>query len=993
MARAGILTAVIGVFAAMSLAGVATAAPSVASTARVSAAASQSSLSPAAEGHTKCVPWPKSTSVGLKCTGTYSGTTAWNPWTWQSIPQQPVVTVSQTKDLTDQGVQINWSDLTPTLDNSDLAPNTSTSTPLYSVAVFECEGTNPDLTALGGGSITKQCFTPPVGSSTITTSGLPPNAVAERTADTSLAPRNPKTPAGCTPNKAGYPSSSPLAYTSKTVKSGTGAAYCKSSWDGGNPADWTGQADFHVEAPSPKTKGNFFNCASGKPCSLVIVPNFGGTPVNGSWTDTSRCGEHHIGGGDDPRTANSQILGEPGGGANGDFFGDSFGTSTGYAGPDSGNPTGVNSVEGDSAACWVANRIVIPLSFAPKASNCPNKAPEFYAAGSPMMQTQMLQWQAGWCVGHAPVTLNTTFSSEPQARSEFLTSSTLSAGASTDMALTTLPVTADEQGASTRKFTYAPLANSGAGIAYEIDDNHTASQINRMVLDPRLLAKLFTESYTLNYGCTSASHTKPSLSCDPAVWGTGNNPVSLYQDPEFLALNKHCQPYGLPADYTCRPGSFNARGLAAGDWPPSLSVGSPSFNTFDGDFLPTVLAQANDMTYDLTDWIASDPDTHAFLNGSTDTWGQRVNTDYLQVSFPTELLAVQDQGFTQPVECGGPGQNPCGSEGTPQDVTMQAAWNPVQDLNTITGDLLTDLPTAFSPLATCPIEGGFGCTSGSQFSIDSPLSPGYLGQRDLLSELDLGDIASYQFPAAELVNAAGSAVTPTQASVEAAVNGMKTNPDGITQYVDYGSTSGNQYPLAMVDYAMVPTCGLSHTKAAAIADFLTKAATTGQRQGEAPGELGPGYYPLTAKQKAKTLLAAKDVKDQTCKSPPPDRTVSGRHGGGSNPGGSNGNGSGSGSDNGNGSGNGKGGSPSAGPSPLNHAKTEAYGQKSGDSGLAGLLLLLAIIIGVLLVLGGPTAWVITVTGRWPAVIGGVRAIPARLQAGLGRLAGLVIRRA
>jgi hypothetical protein len=61
--------------------------------------------------------------------------------------------------------------------------------------------------------------------------------------------------------------------------------------------------------------------------------------------------------------------------------------------------------------------------------------------------------------------------------------------------------------------------------------------------------------------------------------------------------------------------------------------------------------------------------------------------------------------------------------------------------------------------------------------------------------------------------------------------------------------------------------------------------------------------------------------------------------------------------------------------------------------MAGLLLLLAIVTGVLLVLGGPTAWVITVTGRWPAVLRQVRAIPTRMQAGLGRLAGLVIRKA
>jgi hypothetical protein len=983
------VAAVIGVLAATSLATSLAGVGAAAATARVSAA-SQSSLSPATEGRTKCVPWPKPTSPGLKCTGTYSGNTAWNPWTWHSISQQPVVTVSQAKDLTDQGIQINWSNFTPTLNGSNFAPNSGGSnTPLYDVSIFECKGTNPDFST-GLQAAGTPCYTPTVGDTGAEVAPGPPNALVEPTADSSSPAKHLSAPSGCTYTGAssGYALSSPLAYQSKTIKNETGFAYCKSPWDGGNPATWTGRADFHVEAPSPKTKPGFFNCASGTPCSLVIVPNFGGTPASESnWTATSRCGQHYIGEGGDPTTDNPHLLGTPGDKGVGDLMG---GSIPDYPYAQLGSVLGNNpSVQGASAACWAADRIVIPLSFAPKASNCPTRTPEFYAQGSPMMQTQMLQWQAGWCTGRAPVTLNYTFDSESQAREAFLTSGTQAAGANTDVALTTLPVTAAEQGASRRKFTYAPLANSGAGIAYLVDDNHTGSQINRMVLDPRLLAKLVTESYTLNYGCTSADHTKPSLTCDPAVWGTGNNPLSLYHDPEFLALNKHCQPYGLRANYTCRVGGLNATTAApTGDWPPSLSVGEPSYETYDGVFLPTVVAQNNDMTYDLTDWIASDPDARAFLNGSTDPWGQRVNTDYLHVSYPTQLFPVQDQGYTQLPECGPPKYNPCLPDWNPPDVTMQAAWNPQPDLNTIADDLLADQPTALQPDASCPINQGTGCTEGTQYNTTYGMNPGYIGQRDLLSELDLGDIAGYQFPAAELVNAAGNAVAPTQASVEAAVGGMKTNTDGITQYVNYPNTSGNEYPLAMVDYAMVPTCGLSHTEASAIAAFLTKAATTGQRQGEAPGELGPGYYPLTAKQKAQTLKAADDVKKQTCTSPPPDHTVSGHHtpgGSGNTPGGSHSHGS--------GKNPGSQGSPSAGPSPLNHAKTEAFGQKSGDSGLAGLLLLLAIIIGVLLVLGGPAAWVITVTGRWPMVIRGVRAVPARLQAGLGRLAGLVIRRA
>jgi hypothetical protein len=166
-------------------------------------------------------------------------------------------------------------------------------------------------------------------------------------------------------------------------------------------------------------------------------------------------------------------------------------------------------------------------------------------------------------------------------------------------------------------------------------------------------------------------------------------------------------------------------------------------------------------------------------------------------------------------------------------------------------------------------------------------------------------------------------------------------------------------------------------------------ATTGQTQGETPGNLAPGYYPLNAEQQAQTLKAAQEVKAQTCASPrghnhtnhAGSHTTQKQSGGGTSPSASP--------------------SPSKTPgghqspssSPTGRANTMAFGEKSADSGMAGLLLFLAVIIGVLLTLGGPTVWVITVTGRWPVVLRSVQTVRVRLRTGLGRLAGRVIRRA
>lgn len=969
-----------------SLSGATAASGSATANAMASLPASPSSPAPGSEGHTKCVPWPKPTSLGLECTGTYTGSTAWNPWTWHRISQQPFVTVSQARDLTDQGVQITWHDFTPSLDNGSLTPNPASLNPLYQVSIFECEGTNPNP---GDGFGNAPCYIPQVGSSLTQANAGPANGLLENTLDASSPPKH-----------YHCPSSSQDPVSSSVFCEATTLPY-KSKWNGGNPATWTGQADFHIEAPTPRSQGGFFNCGPSTPCSLVIVPNWGGTPVFNSntnefsWTDTSLCNQHWLGEGDDPTPSQykenkDDLLGNPGADPNaspqvGITQGDLVGTQTGaYPFGETVSPTGngsVASLQGASYPCWTANRIVIPLSFAPTPADCPSKTPVFYAQGSPMMQTQMLQWQSGWCNGPAPVRLDYTSNSESVATEDFLTAGSAAAGAGADMALVTLPATAAEQQASHRQFTYAPLANSGAGIAYLIDDPNTGSQINRMVLDPRLLAKLSTESYTLQYGCAPGDHKKPSLTCDPAVWGTGKNAYSLFDDPEFLALNRHCQPYGEPANYTCSNQQNSSSGTD--DFPTDISA---SGGTGTGVFLPTVLEPDSDMTYDLTGWIAASSAAAKFLSGNADPWGMRVNSNYRNVAYPVQAFPILDNGFSQPVKC--PPAPPKGTGVCPtgnQDVTMQAAWNLQPDLPTITRDLLTLQPTAASPDDDCPTISG-NCSDAGELTLTSSLPPQYLTARDVVSELDLGDIAGYQFPAAELVNAAGKAVGPTQASVEAAVSDMTTNPDGITQHFDYASTDPAAYPLAMVDYAMVPTCGLSSTEASAIADFLTNAATTGQTQGEAPGDLGPGYYPLNATQKAQTLQAAREVKAQICAhhttpSPSPSHTAS--------PAASRATASPSAS-------HGKapaGGQPSPGSSPISRASTMAFGEKSADSGMSGLLLVLAAILGALLMLAGPTAWVITVTGRWPVVLGWVRAARARLLAGLGRLAGLAARRA
>jgi hypothetical protein len=922
-------------------------------------------------GDETCVPWGKG-DLGLKCTGTYTsdtnppspnGNTAWDPWTQKNLPASdpPTVTISQAKDLSDQDVQVTWSNFTPTLDANTLNPNPSgVTTPdgMFPVSIFECKGTDPDYSSLT--ALDSDCYLANVSGGT-GASG-PANGQVDATLDGDAPPDSTQSPSGAYSPFWDYDGGE--FGPAPTLPDG-------STFTGGNPSTWTGQADFHVEAPTPRTKGGYFNCSSRSPCSLVIDPNWGGTPASqGNLTDTSQCQTHYLGGYD---------------GENGDWT-NAAGEVPGQAQSSSvsaGSASAVVDLTGESAACWAADRIVIPLSFGATPANCPTgTTPQFYAEGSPMMDLQMNQWTTGWCTGSGALSVQYVSNSESVARDDFLAGGQVG-GSSTDMALVTMPVDASAQEASSRKFTYAPLANSGTGVAFEVDDNGTGSQINRMVLNPDLLAKLTTQSYSLRYGICTASPPTASLTCDPAVQ---KNPVTLWDDPEFLSLNQDCEPYGEPADYTCGEHAAQpAQGLSAySDFP--ADAGGNNVNL--GAFLPTVLQPDSDMTDDLTGLIEADPDAKSFLGGQIDAWGMHVNKNYWNVPYPEQAFSVLDSGATNPAGVVCPknpstGQPECGSVAE-QDATMNVSWNFQTDLNTIDQDLLTNQPTADQNAIACPasIGGGTGCTNVQELTFPA-VPPQAEGDRALLSVVGLGDIGNYDFPAASIVNASGTAVAPTQASVEAALKDMETNPDGITQYYNYSSTDKSAYPLTMVDYAMVPTCGLSKSEASDIAEFLTRAATTGQAQGEAPGQLGPGYYPLTAAQKAQTLNAAAEVKSQDCKTTPVDHTVDGQTGvNDTSKAGSAGGGQ---ATTGPGSASGKSAksatSPKAGAkgAGAEKAQTAAFGQKSPDSGLAGLLLLLAIIAGALVLVGGPAAWALTATGKWPVLVGWVRPAAARIR--------------
>jgi hypothetical protein len=471
----------------------------------------------------------------------------------------------------------------------------------------------------------------------------------------------------------------------------------------------------------------------------------------------------------------------------------------------SGNATGGIAFNSADWACAWAKKIIVPLSFARSPTNCPIQGvqhPAFSTAGSPMLDRAMSSWQAGMCVGsHGMYVFYNPLIPEPLALTDL-------GGRSTDVAFTTRSANAQGISTGTKKYVYAPVAVSAVSIAYWFDNPVTGLPDTGINLDQRLLLKLLTQSYAYeNDGCPPAFPNEP-YGCDS---GVDHNWFNLFQDPEFLALNP---PFA---------------GTTPQIFPPVAS----------GIEIPTVQSGQSDMTWNVTSWIKANANAQQLLTGAYDPWGMHLNQHYQGVQYPNNQFIGQDPyiviaNYYNP-------QFPLINVATYQAENWYPATEPYKD----------------------PVTGNY-----------DKLPPQVPGQRALIAITDQGDSAAFLFPSAALPSPACQLtnparvvtkchlVRPTTASMTAALQNMTSGGQG-TKQVSYKSTDQDAYPLTMVIYAVVPTSGVSHGKAAAIARFLDFAAGAGQTPGVQPGQLPPGFAPLPANLRAQTRRDAYDVLHQT----------------------------------------------------------------------------------------------------------------------------------
>ncbi|MGZ4474436.1 MAG: hypothetical protein ACXVWW_01900 [Nocardioides sp.] len=503
--------------------------------------------------------------------------------------------------------------------------------------------------------------------------------------------------------------------------------------------DGRGSAQFEVRT---KIENEALGCSQSVPCSVVVIPMMGidcasvADPCNGS-------------GNFEPGTMNFDK---------------------------SAIDDALSPLYWWSPSNW-SRRFSIPLTFAPPPDTCSlngSGAPvPFY--GSELLSQAALQWAPAYCLNESR--FNWQANSMPD---EAATQLVLNGGA-----VASQPSARVE---GDKGLAYAPTALTGWGIAYNMD-RPDGSIDTSLKLNPRLIAKLLTESYpgsNLISGAHADARGKPDLAA---------NPLSINRDPEFQALN------------------------------PGLNTGAAS------EAAATLLALSTDSAVmdQLTSYIAADPAAMTWLKGKPDQWGMKVNSYYKGIDLPVSTWPLLDQWVPKHTGISCLDANPA--------PYLQKVAAPVSTFALIARAMLLSWPNVST---VCTLD-----PTSNTWSLGRVAQQG-IGRRMQFGVVTLGDAARYGLTVASLQASPGHFVAADEAGIEAAVKLMKQPKDDkpFTLTQDDVRGSDTAYPGTSVVYTAAKGRGLAKPDAAHVAQFIQVSTTEGQAPGRGNGQLPTGYVPI-----------------------------------------------------------------------------------------------------------------------------------------------------
>lgn len=477
--------------------------------------------------------------------------------------------------------------------------------------------------------------------------------------------------------------------------------------------------------------------------------------------------------------------------------------------------TQVNAGSPVSSTNW-ANRVAIKLNFNKVGSTCPLGADERSTVGSELVADAMTSWQSALCATGTGAVYGYTQLDEPDARDRLAGS-----GGKTGLAYTTRAV--DAAGG----VTYAPTALSGTVIGFSIERRAKSTapdsirklngtRVESINLTPRLVAKLLTESYGNSLWDAITTKYVDGVATIHAAKGYGwarTNPTGLASDPEFLKYN------------------------------PEFAYLSVSETPATDTDLITTLGQS-DSARAVWKWIEADKAARRFMAGIPDEWGMTVNpyfstnTDQNRSGAPF-ALSRDDYPKSDPwcvIPTGSDADyKQCMTDFHPYVEDMHAGA-----LHTRRADVLWK--STWDALSTPP-------------AYKSP-GPQTVGSRFVITITDAASAARYDLQTASLRNAKGTFVAPSAKSLLAAAK--SATGDTVAEIDPATVTGRTAYPLAQLVYAAVRPSTITAAARKDYAALLDYAAGAGQTTGTGPGELPPGYAPLTSalRTQARTAAAA-----------------------------------------------------------------------------------------------------------------------------------------
>ncbi len=494
-----------------------------------------------------------------------------------------------------------------------------------------------------------------------------------------------------------------------------------------------------------------------------------------------------------------------------------------------------------------SNRMVIPLDFTPTGSNCAASNNERAIVGSEMMVGAMASWQPELC---ADLKTTYSFASNPDtvARSQLVEGQGAAGMAFGSAPVTSGELTSDDQATlSQTQLSYAPVAVTSAVFGFLAEG--TNGRITTLVLSPRLVAKLLTQSYEF---------TVPSNSADPqanfAHLPAVNRKYVLWsQDPDFQALNP--------------------------DW--------QQFTTNPAIILPG--PQSADVIKQLWTWIDDDPDAAKWLAGAPDPWGMTVNPYYLpKGNAAAEVPTFNADGTPAVDSAGNPVMQAVGLaniDGTPMKIGV------VPQNSFIKADASL-VPLDLNPPNQVPVRYPFGSNQFAPYAATFALGarsafradPGSLtvwdpnqvdpagdigawisggpqipGQRFAIAFTDAASAQRYDLSDASLTvdGSPTTGVAPTDAAVSLALStALSTSSNAAVQQIDPSKAGAGAYPLTTVVYATVNLTASDPQSRTDFSNFINEVTTKGQTPGVQVGQLPPGYVPLTSTLAGQAASAA-----------------------------------------------------------------------------------------------------------------------------------------